>query len=293
MQYIDKTSKELGKIHLAFIICFKKETNAQILYTFKKYICENYAQALLNTKNNYKLQHYNLNQNILLQFYEHHISIQDVKKYNLQAPALPSLWTSLTKQGLIMNKENNFSPKSISYSFRYDQIIKCNGYHPQLLKSHLEAKMQSYFKNDSCCVSYVVDSLTYCNGNMFCSKKTEKWRCNSEIQIFKATVYTECMQAHIEELSKLVEKYKGNLLNVKGMNFLQKVKHLYTLKEISNVNFTEELNKQGYLYKLAKPIIEGAKKYQTDFMQLISPHCSINKNNKKSVKSTAISKNIF
>jgi len=298
-QYIDRNKKELGKMNIAFIICFQKETNIEMIYAFKKELQEHYAKSLSNlSPNKYlNIQKFNLNQNILLQYFEHHINLENMKEYNYDSDNLdlPNYWTSLAKEGIVMNKENSHLPKSVGFSFRYDQIVKCSGFNPETIKIHLQPKIQNLFKPNQCCVSYVIDNFTYCNSVMFCSNFSEKWKCNVEIQIFKASLYQQCMETHISNLNKDLNKFKGKIDLMKDFGFLEKAKHIFTLKEIIYGNFTQGLNEQTNLAKIVKPIKYVAKNYLQAFMVLLRPHCimSFQGNKKSDEKEISITLNIF
>jgi hypothetical protein len=273
-QFIDKTKKELGKLIIAFIFCFKQDTNDEVMDSFKKQIRDHYSKSLITSTKFLKMQQYKLNQNILMQYYEHHINLENIRLYNLQAKDLPTYWTAITKEGMVMNRQNTFIPKTVMFSFRHDQVIKCSGFHPEFLKMHLQPKIKGMFKSNNCCISYVVDTFTYCNSVMFCSNNPSKWKCNAEIQIFKASLYTQCMNEHIINLDKdLFKKYKGNIHAMKNISFLEKAKHIYTLREIINYDFTEIYTEETQMFKIIKPIMNVAMSLHKDFMVLIRPHC--------------------
>lgn len=289
-QFIDRSKKELGKVNIAFIFCFKDDTNEELMISFKKQISEHYSKALIQSKKYLKMQHYELNQNILLQYYEHHINLENIQIYNLEAKDLPTYWTSITKEGMVMNRRNTLVPKTVVFSFRHDQVIKCSGFHAEFLKMHMQPKIQNMFKSNNCCVSYVVDTFTYCNSVMFCSNNPSKWKCNSEVQIFKASLYEQCMQEHINNLDKDMKRYKGKVANMHNFSFLEKAKHIYTLREIINFNFTEIYTQETQMYKILKPMIAKAKITHKEFMELIKPHCLASFTGKNSTTSEEISK---
>lgn len=283
----------MGKLTLAFIFCFKKDTNDEVMDSFKKQIREHYAKTLIDSNKFLKFQHYDLNQNILLQYYEHHINLENISVYNLESKDLPTYWTSITKEGMVMNRKNSFVPNSVMFSFRHDQVIKCSGFHPEFMKVHLQPKIQNMFRSNNCCVSYVVDTFTYCNSVMFCSNNPDKWKCNAEIQIFKASLYEQCMKEHIISLNKDNKKYRGDVSAMKNISFLQKAKHIYTLRELINYNFTESYTQETNMYKIIKPIMQVAKSVHSQFMNLIQPHCMNSFTGKNSTRSEEISKNCF
>ena len=292
-QFIDKSKLELGKLTLAFIICFKKDTNDEVIDSFKKQIREHYAKSLTESNKYLKMQHYDLHQNILLQYYEHHINLENISVYNLEAKDLPTYWTSFNKEGMVMNRQNTLVPKSVMFSFRHDQVIKCSGYHPEFLKMHLQPNIQNLFKSNNCCVSYVVDTFTYCNSVMFCSNNPSKWKCNAEIQIFKASLYYQCMNEHIINLHKDIQKHKGNVPAMRKTSFLEKAKHIYTLREIISHNFTEGYTPETKMYKVVKPIMDVAKNLHEELLILIKPDCLAGFTGKNSTSAEEISKSLF
>lgn len=292
-EFIDRTKKQLGKATIAFIICFKKDTNDELIQTFKKHMREHYAQALVKSKKFLQMQNYELHQNVLLQYYEHHINLENIAVYNLQAKDLPTYWTSINKEGLVMNRHNTLMPKSTVFSFRHDQVVKCAGYHPEFLKMHMQPKIHNMFKSNNCCVSYVVDTFTYCNSVMFCSNNPSKWKCNAEIQIFKASLYAQCMNDHLIGFSKDLQRYKGRVPAMRKLSFLEKAKHIYTLRELISYNFTETYTEETVMYKTIKPIMDVAKNLHWELMILIKPHCIASFTGKNSTNTEEISKQIF
>jgi len=279
------------------------------MISFKKQIREHYSKALVDSNKYMKMQHYELHQNILMQYYEHHVSLDNIKMYNLEKKDLPTYWTAITREGMVMNRKNTLVPNSVVFSFRHDQVIKCSGFHPEFLKMHMQPKIQDMFKNNNCCVTYVVDTFTYCNSVMYCSENPSKWKCQAETQIFKASLYMQCMNQHIVSLSKDLQKVKNEpvaknpvsvsskvsikpVYNIPAMiniSFLEKAKHIFTLREILAYNFTESYEPETKMYKIIKPIMDDASNLHGELMNLIRPHCLASFTGKNSTRTETLS----
>jgi len=282
-KYAFKTSfnsnskKELGKIYHAVIICFKKETKKYIMSTFKKLIQKHYSYSIFNfPESKYaNLQKIDLNQNINIQYFEHNINIEKMTKLfkDKKSLDLPNYWTSLTKEGIVMNNENSHIAKSVVFSFPYYQMIACSGFHPESMKIDLKPEISKFSKPNECCISYFVDNISYCKSVMFCSNNPEKWKCKVEIKILRASLYERCMEDHVNRLNKDLTTYKSNIQNMGNIGFLEKARHIFTLKEIINGNFNQGGNQETQLGKIIDSIRRFAKNSLKEFKNLVEPQC--------------------
>ena len=274
-QLKNKNNVDEGKDYLAILICLKKDTNREVIFKFKKEIKEKYQKAIFNSNNYFNLQSYNLNENHSMQFYEHYLNINSFKKTESQKPGLSKYFTSFTKEGIVMNKMKDFMPNSVMNSFRYDQIIKCRGYHPESLKSHLKPQLKNFFKNNSCCVSIIVNLFTQCSSVMFCSAYTNQFQCSVDTKLFKATLYSNCMKQNLGNLHKMAKVFKGDFTKIPEIDFLDKATYVFLLREIMYKNIIQQISKESNLYKIVKSIESKAKTYHFQIMEKIKPHCII------------------
>lgn len=210
-----------------------------------------------------------------MQFYEHYLNINSLKKTESQKPGLSKYFTSFTKEGIVMNKMKDFLPNSVMNSFRYDQIIKCRGYHPESLKTHLKPQLKDLFKNNSCCVSIIVNLFTQCSSVMFCSTYTNQFQCSVDTKLFKATLYSNCMKQNLGNLNKMAKVFKGDFTKMPDIDFLDKATYIFLLREIMYKKIIQQISKESNLYKIVKSMESKAKTYHFQFMEKIKPHCII------------------
>lgn len=260
---------------ILIIICFNEETNAETLHSFRKEMEINYSKALTQNNNYYHMHHLPLNENIPLQYYEHHFNLENFdEEIQMQKKTdVPYLFTMLTKEGVVLNRENTINPQTVIYSFRHDQVLSCRGLAPNVLKSKINPEISKLFKPDECCLSYVIDKFTYCDGAMFCSLKSEPWKCTAEIQIFKASFYNKCMEENVLDLFKLVKSFKGLTEAMAELSFLQKAKNIFTIREFIYHDFVKYLNRDSIIFKISTEIETLSKLYYGKMMENIQEQC--------------------
>lgn len=292
-----KNQTEISK--LLIIICFDESTNEEAIKSFRNQVSYNYAQSLLKNNDFFHMHHFAINQNIPMQYYEHHFNLEnskDKKKFSRKID-LPYLFAMITKEGIVLNKENNLNPGTVAYSFRHDQIVNCRGLHPEIIKSNINPEISELFKSNLCCVSYIVDKFTYCDGAMFCSYKLEPWRCSAEIEIFKASLYNQCMEENIMELFKKIKASNGIIENMQALSFLDKARNIFTLREFISNDFIKNLDPVSKIYKISNEIRSKAKFYYAKLLELIEDQCKesfiFNQNKSPSISQNKKSKYKF
>jgi len=250
----DNQKPQLGQIFTSVIFCLDQNYSSEILKKFSYDFIKYYELAIFNEKDFNKIQQYRLKQNIMIQYYD------PSEKLSSEYPRLPNFYTSFTKEGLVLNESQDYDPKHVKYSFRFDQVVQCSGDEASTLKNVLNPKISSLFKDDECCVSYLVDWNQKGVKNMFCSMYQTKWKCKVDIKIFESTLYNYCLEQQLEKVQK-TKKFYGSDLGKAKMYFLERASIISALKDVENFNLNSFIDKNNYLYKMVE---EEKKKFKED-----------------------------
>jgi len=277
--WVNSLEKEKGKEFSALIFCLNSDTtDEQQLASFPEDFRLKYSKALVSSEDFLSLQQYRLKQNIQIQFYDPHITLEEIRKQSKstgQSSAvggLPTLYTSFSNEGLVMNTNKNHNPLGVKYSFRYDQVIKCRGEHPEELKKNIKPEISMLFRPEKCCISYIVDFNNTCSMAMFCSSFLKDWKCEADIKIFRSTMYKRCLIEKIENVEKKVQKIKTDKANT-NVSFLNKAALIYGLRETMNKKMMENIEPTSTLGKILMKIGLKNKDYESEVLATLKPDC--------------------
>lgn len=277
--WVLKDEKDKGKEFSVMIFCLNSETTEkQALERFPEDFRLKFTNSIVATEDFLSLQQYRLKQNIQIQFYEPHISLEEIQKESLAtgqesaSGGLPTLYTSFSNEGLVMNSNQNHDPTKVRYSFRYDQVIKCRGEHPPEIKKHIKPEITSLFRPDECCVSYVVDSNNTCSMAMFCSTYLKAWKCQVDIKIFRSTLYKRCLIEKTENVDQKVGRIVKDLSGEKE-TFLNKAALIYGLRETMDKKMMESLEDNSTLGKILTKMGTKNKSYESAILATLKPDC--------------------
>lgn len=277
--WILKEEKDKGKEFSVMIFCLNAETTEkEMLERFPEDFRLKYTKALVDSEDFLSLQQYRLKQNIQIQFFEPHITLEEIQKQSHatgQASAtggLPTLYTSFSNEGLVMNLDPNHDPTKVRYSFRYDQVIKCRGENPPQLKRYMKPEITSLFRPDECCVSYVVDFNNTCSMAMFCSTYLKDWKCRADIKIFRSTLYKRCLIEKTENINQKVDRITKDIKGEKE-TFLNKAAIIYGLRETMNKNMMDSIDANSTIGKILANMGTKNKSYETAILATLKKDC--------------------
>lgn len=283
--------RDKGREFSVMIFCLNPElTEKQVLERFPDDLREKYTKSLSESEDFLSLQQYRLKQNIEIQFFEPHITLEEIQKHSVSSATggLPNLFTSFSNEGLVMNLDKNHDPTKVRYSFRYDQVIKCRGEHPPEIKKYIKPQITSLFRPDDCCVSYVVDFNNICSMAMFCSTYLKEWKCKTDIKIFRSTMYKRCL---IEKTDHIDDKIARIVKDVKGEKetFLNKAAIIFGLRETMDKNMMANLEPKSTLGKILEQIGNKNKSFESIVLSTLKPDCEkVIKKSKEKIKNEQI-----
>jgi len=252
-KFRDNFKPSLGKIFTVVIFCLDQDYPDQVLNKFSTDFINSYESAIVEEKDFNKIQNYRLKQNIMIQYYD------VTAKISVDNPVLPNFYTSFSKEGLVLNQSPDYDPNKVKFSFRFDQVVKCKGGEASTLKQVLNPVIAGLFKDDECCISYLVDWSQKGSKNMFCSMFSKKWKCKADIKIFQSTLYHYCLEQQIEKIKKTKNAY-GSLNNAK-MYFLERAAIISSLKDVEEYNLNSVWDKMNYFYQI---VVEEKKSIKDD-----------------------------
>lgn len=206
--------KELPKLNQCFIFCFD---NASAKKSFNDLFIQKYTNAIKSKKNLLDVQLYQKGQQILLQFYDPLLS----KEY-LKNP--PVLYTSFQQDGMVLQKHKT-DTSQVLFSFRYDQIIDCNGVDINKFRDKLPPEVDKVYKSRECCVGLEVAWDSKPLVDMFCSLYRTQYKCEVDAKLFRASMFRSCITTHVNNLYDLFIKNGKNLdINYDLMELIPKMK---------------------------------------------------------------------
>jgi hypothetical protein len=239
----DSEKPELGLIYTSVIFCLDNNYPNEVLSKFSTNFVKSYENSIKHESDLNKIQQYRLKQNIRIQYYD------PSEIFSIENPRLPNFFTSFAKEGLVLNASEDFDPKQVRYSFRFDQLVQCTADEASSLKQVINPKIASLFRDDECCVSYMVDWNQKGIKNMFCSMYSTKWKCRVDIKIFESTLYNYCLEQKLVKINN-IKKVNKNDLGKANMYFLERVSIISALKNIQDYSLDSIWNKFSYFYKL-------------------------------------------
>ncbi len=269
----DIENPSLGLIISSVIFCLDKSYPQEILSKFSKDFTSKYTSAVINENDLNKVQQYRLKQNIMIQYYD---PVQSISTDN---PQLPNFWTSFSKEGLVLNESETYDPKHVKFSFRFDQVVQCEADEASSVKSLLNRPIAKLFRDDECCISYMVDWNQKGVKNMFCSMYNTKWKCRVDIKIFSSTLYSYCLEQKMEKI-QLIKKNVSKDLDKPKMYFLERIAIITALKSVLKFDLRSLWDKFGYFYKMIEEEKKVAKEDLFASLKAFDNEISDQKSNK-------------
>ena len=201
----NRNIRKLPKSHQSFALCFStNETKNEFVSAFIK----KYTSYINNKKNLLDMQLYAQNQHILLQFYDPLLS-DEIKRNP------PNLYTSFQRDGMVLQQSETDASK-VLFSFRYDQILNCNGVEIDKFRDSLGEEVDKAYRNRECCVGLEVAWGKRPLIDMFCSLYYTRHKCQTDIKIFRASMFRACIATHV---GKLYDVFVKNGRTLKGVDF--------------------------------------------------------------------------
>lgn len=272
-QFVDPKNLDLGKTNLAMIMCFSPDSIKDISKLFEKDFLKKYSDFLAKTPEYGVLQKFKIEHDINFQYFEHKLNLNNLKKHSRNNKIeFPQYFTSLVPEGVVFNTARDDNPNSVKFAFRYDQVIKCAGFHPEKLKRYVNDQLQNLFGKNECCVIYVTDWNIYANTNLVCSTRKENWQCSSEIEIFKASFYSRCLLSNIADLHRSIKRNNGSVKYLEKSDFLVMARSYFVVKEVVHVN-PKSLPPKSELYYYITKYKDIAKKLLVKIKNIIRPFC--------------------
>jgi hypothetical protein len=233
--------KELTVDYQVLFLCLKDDETIEIVKKFRIDFPKYYSNFISNNYDFFRLQKYELYQPLKAQFYD-----PSMKFIGYKGPE--KYFTSFNNQGMVLSTEQSKDASKVKYSFRYDQIINCRGEDPSEIRGSIDNNISNLYRSNECCVGYIIDWNEKPLKNFFCSLESESLKCKTDIKIFQATMYANCVASAIDKLKQTLKEYKGSLENILSMSFSNKSILINILKEIIKIDI-KVLNKNTQLYK--------------------------------------------
>ena len=241
----DVENPQLGLIYTSVIFCLDESYKNEVLTKFSSDFIRSYETAVTLETDLNKIQQYRLKQNIMIQYYD------PMERINLENPKLPNFFTSFSNEGLVLNESKDYDPKQVKFSFRFDQIVQCTGDEASSLKQTLNQKIASLFREDQCCISYMVDWNQKGVKIMFCSMYATEWKCRVDIKVFSSTIYSYCLEQNLEKINRIKKVVRNDLSKAK-LYFLERVSMISDLKSVQEFNLESMWDKLSYFYKMVE-----------------------------------------
>jgi hypothetical protein len=273
-QHKNPNNISFGKINLVFIMCFNSGSEKEMADLFEKDFEKKYSDSLVFNYLCKFTQKFDEDHPIYFKYFEQKMKLENLEKYSgTKTKEFPNYFTSLAPEGLIMNKDAEENhPNSVKSAVRYDQIIKCSGFHPEKFKQVLNPQLQSMFGRNQCCIVYVSDWNKYANTHLVCSNRKEDWACVAEIQIFRASFYERCITNNLGDFHRNIEKNKG-LGSIEKSDFLVKARLYFILNEVIKIDL-KYIPQEKELYVYIKKYKNIAKKLLEKVKDIIKPYCN-------------------
>jgi hypothetical protein len=261
MKYKDDKEKQLGKIYTLITMCLDKQTTNASLDKFSRDFKSNMSEFVFKEPQYGKVQNYRFKQNIEIQYYD------PLAKIDHENPEVPDFYTSFTPEGLVLNKDKNYDPTKVKFSFRFDQLVDCIPREAATLKAIISPKLAALYKPDDCCVSYLVDWQMKGVKNMFCSMYDKMFKCKTDIKVFQSTLYEYCIAGKIDVFKKLMKKNNQDLKKAK-LYFLEQAGIINFLNEIITKNLEKYQNPESKLYADIVKLKKDAKTLRKTALKL-------------------------
>ena len=223
-----ETNKNEGKIMTSVIFCFNNQTtDAELLRFFNDYN-EKYSSAVTKEEDFNLIQRYRIKQNIFIQYY------QGMSPMNYETA--PEYFSSFSEEGLVMNQSKELNPATVKQSFRYDQIIDCDGFSAIDLKAAIGKEIADLYRDDSCCISYLTNWDGVGSKIMICSAYKTLWKCQIDIKIIRSTMYDLCMRNKIKDF--FAARLQGHPKSTLNLNMIERIGVIDTMFLMRSFNLT-------------------------------------------------------
>lgn len=232
-------NKNEGMIITSTIFCLNKDTTDSELAKFYKDFNNNYSDTVFDQPDFNVVQRYRINQNIEIQYYTGN------QKKTSEAP---QFFTSFAEEGMTLNKSKDHDPTQVKHSFRFDQVVDCAGNAAGPLKKVIDPELADEYRQDDCCVSYLLNWDGKGSKTMICSTFKEIWKCKVEIKIIRSTMFDFCMRGRLSDFFRS-RKAGKKILNLR-VPLIERLANI----EVMNLMFTFNLktypNDNSFEYKL-------------------------------------------
>ena len=223
--FLDQNQPTFPKTNQAFVFCIvSPDSKLSFIKTFK----EKYTYYILNKENLLDMQLFSQSQHVLLKVYDPLLESSE-----LENP--PLLYTSFQHDGIIMQKNPSLDPTNISFSFRYDQIIDCNGVKDKdKFYNALPPLIKQNYPKKECCIGLEVEWQNKGEVDMFCSIFPFGNKCEVDIKIFRASLFRQCIKSRVDYLYDVYVKNNKSFKNVnyEQMEIIEKMKLIIMAKQI-------------------------------------------------------------
>merc|ERR1711957_278832 len=218
-------------------------------------------------------QRFHVDQSLNFKYFEQGLNnINILSKFTKdKTTEFPNYWTSLSKEGLILNRDRDEDPNSVKFAFRFDQILKCSGFHPEKLKKYMNSKLEAMFGRNECCVVYVTDWNNYANTHLFCSNQKNEWQCNAEIEIFKASFYNKCIRSNISDFKAKIKHDKG-FSGIQKEDFLVQARNYFVMLEAHKIDL-KYVPADGNLYRVVSNFKKHIHVMMEAMTDIVKPYC--------------------
>merc|ERR1712032_199444 len=191
----------------------------------KKNISTSYLKTLKSDDKYWNYQLFNEKSNPRILHWSQHV--QEKKHF------LNDVNANIGKERLTINDN---SKKGKKYSFRYEQIMNCQGTNNQDLQTKLKETFNDKSIIPDCCVSYEINWKGEQREDIFCSTNLNQIRCKADIEIFKKTIMDKCISAGVKGFFKNLSEYEFDM-----EHYLAKATNLNKLKNYRTLKFLDDL----------------------------------------------------
>ena len=263
-----KQLREPGNYKSGFIfqvvtIYFNLTESKENIDQFKLLFKERYLTEIVRETNYFKLQQYQNDQRIKLQYWNE----GDVS--NANNPIVKTYFTIITDAGLVLNIDNTTKVESASESFRYTQLLSCRAEDPQTAKNKMgEELAQTYQSNDACLV-YIVSWSSQPNYNLLCSIYKTETQFKVQKQILAATIFADCFEEGMSEIVNLLKNNGMSLENVQINNFRIQ-RYVGILDDIIKFDYDRFKKDSSQFYKDFIFLKTGAKRWIAQLLKMIN-----------------------
>ena len=247
-------NKNEGFIITSVIFCLDKQTSNAELAKFYKDFNDYYSESVSNENDFNLVQRYRIKQNIHVQFYTGMMKKTKTKE-------VPEFFTSFAEEGMTLNKFDDNRPAGVKQAFRYDQVVDCAGYGAAGLKKSLDPELAADFREDECCISYLLNWDGAGSKIMICSTFDKLWKCKAEIKIIRSTMYDQCMVNKLINFTRI--RKSGREIHTLKIAMIERLAAIETMHLMIDVNLKSYPNDNSKEYKAYEQQSHRNKK---DFM---------------------------